>query len=108
RRRRLPRPPLQPRAPGPASTRSLVLLEAQPLMVEPVSELIPLGGQIPAVLLVRRHFDRNLFGHLEPERLEARDLFRVVREQPDLREPELGEDLVADPPLALVGREAER
>ena len=35
------------------------------------------------------------------------DLARIVREDPDGAQPEVGEDLVADPPLARVGREAE-
>ena len=87
---------------------SASVLELQPLMVEPVAELIPLGGQIPPVLVVRRHLDRHLLGHVEAERLQARDLLRVVRQQANRRQPEVGEDLVADPPLPLVGGEAER
>ena len=39
-------------------------------MVQAVPELIPLGGQIPAVLGVRLHLDRHLLGHLQPERLQ--------------------------------------
>ena len=34
-------------------------------------------------------------------------LLRVVREDADRRQAEVGEDLVADPVLARVGREAE-
>ena len=77
-------------------------------MVEPVPELIPLGRQVSPVLVVRRHLDRHLLGHLEAEGLQAGDLLRVVRQQADRRQPELGQDLVADPPLPLVGGEAER
>ena len=77
-------------------------------MVQTVTQPIPLGGQIPAVLLVRRHLDRQLLGDAQPVRLEAGDLLRVVRQQPDRGQAEVGEDLVADPPLALVGGEAER
>jgi hypothetical protein len=57
---------------------------------------------------VRRHLDRHLLGHLQPVRLDARDLLRVVREEAHRRDPEVGEDLVADPPLPLVGGETER
>ena len=35
------------------------------------------------------------------------DLLRVVRQDADRRQPEVGEDLVADPVVARVGREAE-
>src|SRR5205807_9583614 len=113
--RRCPRPPipaLPPRQPArPARTdrpRSLVLLEPQTLVMQPVAELIPLGGQIPPVLRMRRHLDRHLLGHLQPVRAQARDLLRVVRQQADGGEAELAEDLVADPPLPFVGAEAER
>src|SRR5205807_1090324 len=44
---------------------------------------------------------------LEAVGLDAGDLARVVRQDPDRREPEVGEDLVADPVLAGVSREAE-
>ena len=44
---------------------------------------------------------------LEAEALDAGDLARVVREDADRREPELGEDLGADAVLPRVGREAE-
>ena len=50
---------------------------------------------------------RHLLDHREPEPVEAGQLARVVREDPDRRQTEVGQDLVADPPLARVGREAE-
>ena len=77
-------------------------------MVESVSELIPLGGQIPPVLVVRDDLERHLLDHVEAEPVEAGDLLRVVREDPDRGEAEVGEDLVADPPVARVHGEAER
>ncbi len=76
-------------------------------MVQAVSELIPLGGQIAPVLLVGRDLDRHLLDHRQPEAVDARQLLRVVREDADRRQPEVGEDLVADPVVARVGREAE-
>ena len=76
-------------------------------MVKPVAELIPLGGQIPAVLVVRGDLDRHLLDDREPEAVDAGELLRVVREDADRRQPEVGEDLVADPVVARVGREAE-
>ena len=82
-------------------------VEPQVLVVQPVPELPPLGGQVVAVLVVRRHLDRHLLHDPQPVALEARDLARVVRQDPDRREPEVGEDLVADPPLPRVLREPE-
>src|SRR5579875_4008734 len=82
-------------------------LELEILMVQLVAELIPLGGQIANVLGMRRHLDRHLLGHLEAVRLEAGDLLRVVRQEAQRRDPQVGEDLVADAPLPLVGGEAE-
>ena len=75
--------------------------------MEPVPELVALRGEVAAVLGVRRHLDRHLLDHRQPVALEPADLLRVVRQDPDRREAEVGEDLVADPPLARVGREAE-
>ena len=75
--------------------------------MEPMAELVALGLEVAAVLGVRRHLDRHLLDHLEAEALDAGDLLRVVREDADRREPEVGEDLRADPVLARVGREAE-
>ena len=76
-------------------------------MVKLVSELIPLGGQIPAVLVVRDDLDRHLLDDGEPEPVDAGELLRVVREDADRRQPEVGEDLVPDPVVARVGGEAE-
>ena len=55
--------------------------------MEPVAELVALRLEVALVLVVRRHFDGHLFDHLEAERLDAGDLARVVREDPDRREP---------------------
>ena len=84
-----------------------VLLEAQILVVQPMAELVPLGLQVAAVLGVGRDLDRHLLDDREAEALDPGDLLRVVREDADRRQAEVGEDLAADPVLAHVGREAE-
>src|SRR5262249_28340425 len=80
-------------------------VETDALVVQPVPELIPLGGQIALVLLVRDDLEADLLDHREAEPVEAGELLRVVREDADRGQAEVGEDLVADPPLARVGRE---
>src|SRR5262249_46666783 len=104
-RRPLPQPAVRPAKSLPWSF--ALRLELQVLVVQLVPELIPLGGQIANVLGVRRHLDRHLLRHLQPVRLDARDLLRIVRQQAHSGDPEVGEDLVPDPPLPLVGGEAE-
>src|SRR6266508_2804003 len=81
---------------------ALGLLEAKVLVVEPVPELRALGLQVVAVLVVRRDLDRHLLDDRQAEALDARDLLRVVREDSNRREPEIGEDLVADPRERLL------
>ena len=56
---------------------------------------------------VGRVLDRDLVGHAQAVALEADDLLRVVRQQADLAEPEVDEDLGADAVVAQVGRQAE-
>src|SRR6266550_3269385 len=104
------RPPVHPASPvGPASARSFALqgLVLQVLVMKLVAELVTFRGEILRVLRGRGGLDRHLLDHLEPEALDARDLLRVVREDPDGGEPELGEDLVADPVVAHVRLEPE-
>src|SRR5262245_24307716 len=84
-----------------------VLVEAEPLMVELVSELLALRLQVAAVLGVRGDLDRHLLDHGESETLDAGHLLRIVREDADRREAEVGEDLAPDPVFAHVCREAE-
>src|SRR5262249_8058455 len=78
----------------------------QVLVMKTVSELSPLGGQIPAILALRRNLDRHLLHDGEAEAVDAGQLLRVVREDADRREAEVGEDLVADPVVARIGWEA--
>src|SRR5262249_37725792 len=103
----LPRPA---RAPPPrlrATGRSFVGLEAEILMVQLVAELVALRREVAGVLRLRRRLDRDLLDDLNAEPLDPDDLLRVVREDPDGREAEVGEDLVADPVIPHVGCEAE-
>src|SRR5919204_1037815 len=106
----LPAPPARPRAPAPARCRSLSALQRlvlQILVMKLVAELVTFRGQIANVLGGRRGLDGHLFDHLEPEPFDAGDLLRVVRENSDRRQAEVGEDLVTDPVVAHVGLEAE-
>src|SRR6185312_15420336 len=79
----------------------------QILVVQAVTELSPLGGQIRPVLLAGDDLDRYLFDDRQTEAVDARQLLRVVGEDADRRQTEVGEDLVADPVVARIGREAE-
>src|SRR5437764_13708818 len=92
--RALPPPPAHP-----ATVRSLFALQGlvlQVLMVQPVAELVTFRGQIASVLRRRLGLDRHLLDHLQAVALDPGDLLRVVRQDPDRRETEVGEDLVAD------------
>src|SRR6185437_16851000 len=64
----------------------------QVLVMQAVTELSPLGGQIRAVLLTGDDLDRHLLDDRQAEAVDARQLFRVVGEDADRREPEVGED----------------
>ena len=76
-------------------------------MVERVAELVALRVEIAPVLVVRLHLDRHLLDDLEAEALDPGRLLRVVRQDANRRQAEIGEDLVADPPVARIGGEAE-
>ena len=76
-------------------------------MVQDVAELVALGPQVAEVVLLRRHLDRHRRGDRQAVALEPDDLARVVGQQADGREAEVGEDLRADAVVAQVGREAE-
>src|SRR5436309_11862474 len=109
-RRRPRRSPARPVLPvDPASARSFALqgLVLQVLVMKLVAELVTFRGEIVRVLCGRRGLDRHLFDHLEPEALDAGDLLRIVREDADGAQAELGEDLVTDPVIAHVRLEPE-
>jgi hypothetical protein len=76
-------------------------------MVQPVTELLALRGEVPLVLRVGLDLDRHLLRHRETVALQAGQLLGVVRQDPDRRQAEVGQDLVADPPLSRIGRIAE-
>src|SRR5207244_10469842 len=118
--RPLPPPPPPPRArpspparrlpAPPATVRSLFALQRlvpQVLMVKLVAELVTFGCQIASVLRRRLGLDRDLLDHLEAVPLDPRDLLRIVRQDPDRREAEVGQDLVADAVVAHVRLEPE-
>ena len=75
--------------------------------LEEVAELRLLRLHVAPVHVVRGDLDRDALDDLEAVALEADDLHGVVREEPDPREPEVGEDLRADAVVAHVGAEAE-
>ena len=80
-------------------------------MVEPrdrVAELLTFRAEVALVLGRRVDLERYLLDDRQSVAVEARQLLRVVREDANRRQPEVGEDLVADPPLPRVGRESER
>ncbi len=72
-------------------------------MVQGVSHAPCLRAHVLRVVLVRSMLDRYLGAHRQPVALQAKDLLRVVRKDPDRGEPEVGEDLRADPVVAQVG-----
>ena len=57
-----------------------------------------------------RSHDRHLIDHLEVVSVidKGVGLLRIVGQQPDLREPQVFEDLQADPVITRVGAEAQR
>ena len=72
-----------------------------------VAELVTFRGEITDVLRRGRDLDRHLLHDLQAVALDAGDLLRVVREDADGRQAQLGEDLVPDAVVAHVGLEAE-
>ena len=76
-------------------------------MVQGVAHPLGLRAQISLVVLVGGVFDRYLCRDRQPVALQAPDLLRVVREYPDRAEPEVDEDLRADPVVAQVHGEPE-
>ena len=73
-----------------------------------VAELLTFRGEIARVLRRGLDLERHLLDDRQPVSVEPGQLARVVGQDPDGRQPEVGEDLVADPPLARVRRKPER
>src|SRR5256885_951607 len=82
-------------------------VEAEILVVQLVRKLVPLGHEVATVLGVGRYLDRHLLHDRQAVALQPADLLRVVRQDPDRRQAQVGEDLVADPPVPCIGGEAE-
>src|SRR5581483_12077946 len=74
---------------------------------EGMREPAPLGLQIGAVLGGRPSEERDPLDDRQPVALEPRSLRRVVREQAQLAQAELAENLHADPVVAAVSGIAE-
>src|SRR5918993_1816052 len=75
--------------------------------LEQVAHALALGAQVGDVLGVGRGEQRNAFGDLEAEALEAAVLRWVVCHQPHGGDAQVDEDLRPDAVLAAVDREAE-
>ena len=74
---------------------------------EQVPELLSLGRQIVGVVSARVHHQRHPFFHLQAIAAEAGDLTRVVGEQPQPVDAEVGEDLRTNAVVAQISRESE-
>ena len=60
-----------------------------------MSQLFPLGLQVPLIVWVGFHANGHLLGDGQPVAFQANDLFWVVREQADVFQAEVHEDLRA-------------
>src|SRR5207302_7713669 len=90
------RPARAPRGPPahPATVRSLSALQRlvlQVLVVKLVAELVTFRRQVTPVLRRRVGLDRHLLDDRDAEALDPDDLFRVVRQNTDRRQTEVGE-----------------
>ena len=66
-----------------------------------------LRREVARILGLRRDLDRDLLDDGETEAVESGELARVVGQDANRRQAEVGEYLVADPPLPRVRRKAE-
>src|SRR5438128_2068039 len=76
--------------------------------VDEVTELVALALEVAPVVRVGRGHDGDALDDFEAVALEASALGGVVRDQPNLVQVEVGEDLHTDAVVAAVGGEAER
>ena len=72
-----------------------------------VAEPVALGAQVGLVVRVGHVLDRDLIGDRQAVAGQAGDLLGVVGEDADRGQPEVDEDLGADPVVAQVGGQAE-
>src|SRR5215831_7858998 len=82
------------REPGAAAGVAVAVRGRQP--VDPVTEAVPLGGEVAQVLLRRLDREGDHAGYLDPAGGQPRYLRRVVGEQPHRAHAEVGEYLCAD------------
>src|SRR2546421_12957305 len=73
--------------------------------VDEVAELVALGLEVAPVVRVGRGHDGDALDDFEAVALEASALGGVVRDQPNLVQVEVGEDLHTDAVVAAVGGE---
>src|SRR5260221_6584972 len=72
-----------------------------------MAQLLALRLQVAAVLGVRTDLDRHLLDYRQTESVKAHQLLRIVRENADRGQAEVGEDLIADAVVARVGGKPE-
>src|SRR5215475_846040 len=93
------------REPGAAAGAAVAVRGRQP--VDPVTEAVPLGGEVAQVLLRRLDREGDHAGYLDPAGGQPRYLRRVVGEQPHRAHAEVGEYLCADGVVPGIGGQAE-
>ena len=69
--------------------------------------LLAFGVEVMLVVLARLDHDGHAFVDREPVAVDADDLHRVVREQAEVLDAEVEQNLRADAVFAEVGRESE-
>ena len=82
-----------------------VMVGASPL--QQVPHLQPLSLEISCIVRIGFGFDRQLFDNVQAEPLKPDDLFRIIRQKPDVAHPEVDQYLCARAVFAQIHREAE-
>jgi hypothetical protein len=72
-----------------------------------VSQLLPLGIEIPGVLLSRRRHDCNSVFHNQPVSFKTDELARIVRERTNALQLEIEKNLRADAIVSQVWLESQ-
>src|ERR1700694_4198053 len=78
-----------------------------PTALEKMSKLVFLGLQVALVVRIGFDADRDALDDLQTESFESVNLLGVVRQQPDLSNAEVVDDLAADAVVAFVCRVAQ-
>src|SRR6185503_16894513 len=76
-------------------------------LFENVPSFFLFGRQIPDIPRVRLNLDRYSLDHFQPVAFDANDLSRVIRNQLDLMQAEIRENLGTDAVIPQIGLEAE-